>query len=184
MNKLEKQARKEAEDRYPPDNHTAVTVRPARSLLQHARMEAYAAALVSERSKHRRDIEELGFARIRIDALNAQLKGCEEALAQRDANPSIMVGFSEEEITRYSQKQPVGEWSRKEVYARAVGIEMGLRIANTRAVSIDKIMDVVQEWVDEKLDDGEASGLHYISGHPKWEAVFADLRERLTKLVQ
>lgn len=86
--------------------------------------------------------------------------------------PSLMVGFSEEEIERI----PREEWSAMLTAAGVpephsepdnrflLGGNLALRYANTRSVSIDRIMEVAREYVP---DD-------------QWE----DLRSRLESLLE
>ena len=191
MTELEQQARKEAEEWYPErryvtfDNDGEWT-----AYRSHRRtsVEAYAAALVSERSKPSSAEVDLGLTRIQVDALKLRLKGCEEALEQRDSTiaelrskPSLMVGFSEEEIdprmiadeiaedNGVDDETTEGAWAWRCMLEAAKAVHAA-HIANTRAVSIDKLVEVVKEWeayarVTE--DDPER---------------FADLRHRLENI--
>lgn len=142
MTELEQQARKEAEKRYPPDRYTWSTRTAVRSTQQKIRVGAYAAALVSERSK-----------------------------------PSIMVRFSEEEIQRIVTDSipPSAHVGLALTHEGAVAMartfmEVGLRYANTRTVSIDKIMEVVEGWsAYSKVTENDPEG-------------FGDLRDRLNNL--
>lgn len=142
MTDIEQQARKEAEEKYPLGADSG-----------YAYMDKW--------------------ARDHIKSLRV---GYAAALISERSKPSLMVGFSEEEIERISWRErpeitdmPGGidvNESQREVFAEA------LRYANTRAVSIDKIMEVVESHAKQWIGSADK------------EAFDADLRQRLEKLTQ
>jgi len=103
-----------------------------------------------------------------------EVKPVPSALIHERSKPSLMVGFSEEEIERIAAKlHPAlgGQWSddakAKQLTKRSYAAE-AIRYAqeHSQAVSIDTIMEVVMGWCCATKDAEE------------------DLRERLEKLTQ
>lgn len=152
---IEQQARKEAEEKYPlgADSGYAYMDEWARDHIKSLRV-GYAAALITERSR-----------------------------------PSLMVGFSEEEIERILEEErrnitplssavtgdPLeGDEDEKAIMREEylMGYEEALRYANTRSVSIDKLMEVVESHAKQWIGSADK------------EAFDADLRQRLEKLTQ
>lgn len=157
MTDIEQQARKEAEEKYPlgADSGYAYMDKWARDHIKSLRV-GYAAALITERSR-----------------------------------PSLMVGFSEEDVRLIAdgvaEDCGVDDETEDGAYTWKCMLECAMKVheahaANTRAVSIDKIMEAVKGWIKDDvggspIDDDEWK-------QDEWLKAEADLRQRLEKLTQ
>lgn len=101
------------------------------------------------------------------------------ALIQERSKPSLIVAFSEEDVDRISNNLR-RKLKRGNQFTEAftIGARMGLRYANTRAVSIDRVMEKVASWDACRTTDP------YPEGNDSLRAMWNDLSERLKGLTE
>lgn len=103
--------------------------------------------------------------------------------------PSLMVGFSEEEVRLIADEVAedcgVDDETEYGAYTWKCMLECAMKVheahaANTRAVSIDRLVEAVKEWIKASVDGSPIDDDEW--KQDEWLKAEADLRERLMKI--